>query len=206
MDENKDMGFCFKAFLKKIFFVELISGLGLTLRYMFSTPITLRYPDEEKWIPYKRFRGRLTLNRDDEGRELCVACELCSMACPTDCITVIPMEDDSGRGIADRVAKVWQWNSVRCLYCGYCQDACPTTAVRLGRDYELACLDLDCTLLDREELLEPHDIPADIEGGVVVRARFERGDGVPKITPDFTRQIVWWPERKEVFRDNDKDR
>ena len=71
-------------------------------------------------------------------------------ACPTDCITVIPMEDDTGRGITDRVAKVWKIDLVRCLYCGFCEDACPTTAVRMGREFELACYDRSDTLMERE--------------------------------------------------------
>ena len=99
-------------FIKKILFVDLIKGLSVTLRYNVSRSVTMRYPDEEKWIPYERFRGLHTLNRDESGKELCVACELCSKACPTDCITVIPMEDTTGRGIADRVAKVWEVNLV----------------------------------------------------------------------------------------------
>src|SRR3972149_11384123 len=92
-------------FIKKGAFADFIKGLHVTLGYNVSRSITIRYPDEEKWIPYRRFRGLHTLNRDENGRELCVACELCSKACPTSCITVIPMEDDTGRGIADRVAR-----------------------------------------------------------------------------------------------------
>ncbi|MCK5237136.1 MAG: NADH-quinone oxidoreductase subunit I, partial [Deltaproteobacteria bacterium] len=112
--------------LKKIFFIDLLTGMSVTLGYNLGKSITMRYPHEEKWIPYPRFRGVHTLNRDDEGRELCVACELCVAACPTDCITVVPEEDLTGRGIADRVPKVWTVNLVRCLFCGYCEDACPT--------------------------------------------------------------------------------
>src|SRR3989338_2848842 len=133
-----DYGIIFDmSILKKIFFIDLIKGLSLTLKYNVSKSITIRYPDEEKWVPYQRFRGLHTLNRDAQGRELCVACELCAKICPTQCITVIPMEDDTGRGIADRVAKMYEINLVRCMFCGFCEDACPTTAIRMGREYEL---------------------------------------------------------------------
>ena len=182
---------CGNLFVKvftKIFFIDFLKGLMLTFRYMLTEDVTLEYPDKEKWIPYQRFRGRHTLNRDEEGRELCVACELCSKACPTDCITVIPMEDFGGRGITDRVAKVWKIDLVRCLYCGFCEDACPTTAVRLGREFELACYDRSDTLMERDALLLPTSIPENQEGGIRVRARLEVTPGKIKVVPDFTKK------------------
>lgn len=173
--------------IKKVIFTDFAKGLSVTLGYNVSKSITHRYPDTEKWLPYRRFRGAHTLNKDEEGRELCVACELCVKACPTNCITVVPMEDDTGRGIADRVAKVWKVDLVRCLFCGYCEDACPTTAVRLGREYELACTDWSCTKRERDELLEPQPVPEDIEGGVVVKSKLERTPDGIKVVPDLTR-------------------
>ncbi|MBI5588350.1 MAG: NADH-quinone oxidoreductase subunit I [Deltaproteobacteria bacterium] len=179
--------------IKKVLFTDFVKGLRITLGYNVSKSITHRYPDEEKWIPYRRFRGVHTLNRDEHGRELCVACELCVKACPTSCITVVPMEDDTGRGIADRVAKIWKVNLVRCLYCGYCEDACPTRAVRLGREYELACADFKCTVRNREELLLPQPVPESIEGGLVAKAKFERSLSGIKVTADLsaTKKRAW---------------
>ncbi len=158
--------------LKKIFFVDLLKGLKVTMGYNASPVIAEKYPDEEKWVPYRRFRGIHRLHRNEEGKELCVACELCSKICPTDCITVIPMEDDTGRGTADRVSRVWKVDLVRCLFCGYCEDACPTTAIRLGREYEIATFDLESAVLHKEDLLEPQPVPESFPGGVVARARF----------------------------------
>ncbi|MBI5560823.1 MAG: 4Fe-4S binding protein [Deltaproteobacteria bacterium] len=168
----------------------------VTLRYNLSKSVTVRYPDTEKWVPFPRYRGVHTLNRDEKGRELCVACELCARACPTKCITVVPMEDDTGRGIADRVAKVWKVDLVRCLFCGYCEDACPTFALRLGKDYERACTDVSCALLDREELLGPAEVPWSFDGGVVVGARFERGKGGIKVAADLSDEKSPWFERQ----------
>lgn len=173
--------------IKKVLFTDFAKGLSVTLGYNVTRSITHRYPDTEKWVPYRRFRGRHTLNLDDEGRELCVACELCSKACPTDCITVVPMEDETGRGIADRVAKVWEVDLVRCLFCGYCEDACPTTAVRLGREYELACTDWSCTKREREQLLKPQPIPEDVEGGFLVKSELVKVPGGVEVVPDLSR-------------------
>ncbi len=174
------------AWIKRIFFVDFFKGLGVTLGYNVSRPITERYPDHEKWIPYRRFRGVHILNRDEEGRELCVGCELCSKICPTDCITVIPEEDDTGRGIADRVPKVWDIDLSRCLFCGYCEDACPTTAIRLGREYEFACTDLNDAVLHMDQLLKPQPVPESFKGGVHAKSRFERDDTGIRVIADLT--------------------
>ncbi|MEE8574784.1 MAG: 4Fe-4S binding protein, partial [Thermodesulfobacteriota bacterium] len=107
----------------------------------------------------------------------------------TDCITVVPEEDGTGRGIADRVAKVWKVELTRCMFCGYCEDACPTTAVRLGREYELACLNIEETTMERDQLLKPTRVPASYPGGTVVKATFTRGKGEgPKVTPDLQKK------------------
>ncbi|MBI5902624.1 MAG: NADH-quinone oxidoreductase subunit I [Deltaproteobacteria bacterium] len=184
---GRTKGFNLLELIKKVVFTDFVKGLSITLGYNVSRSITHRYPDEEKWIPYRRWRGLHYLNRDADGRELCVACELCSKACPTQCITVVPMEDDSGRGIADRVAKVWKVDLVRCLYCGYCEDACPTRAVRLGREYETACIDLARTVRRREELLVPQAVAENMEGGVLVKSRLVRTPEGIKVEPDLRR-------------------
>lgn len=180
-------GFNLINLIKKVLFTDFVKGLSITMSYNATRSMAHMYPDMEKWIPYRRFRGLHTLNKDAEGRELCVACELCSKACPTGCITVIPMEDDTGRGIADRVARVWKVDLVRCLFCGYCEDACPTTAVRLGREYELACTDSRCALKQRDELLLGQTVPEDFDGGVVAEAEFIRTKRGIRVTPDLTK-------------------
>ena len=172
--------------LKRILFLDFLKGLRVTLGYNVSKAISERYPDEEKWIPYQRFRGIHTLNRDEEGRELCVACELCSKICPTDCILVIPEEDDTGRGIADRVPKVWDVDLSRCLFCGYCEDACPTTAVRMGREYEMASYTREETVLHKETLLVPPPVPESFKGGVLAKAKLIRDKVRLRVKADLT--------------------
>lgn len=177
-----------QGFIKRLFFIDIFKGMKLTFVYfiknLFSRTISLRYPDDEKWIPYRRFRGALTLNRDVEGRELCVGCELCAKICPTNCLTVVPTEDFNGKGISDRIAAVYDWDSARCLFCGYCEEACPTTAVRMGRDFELATFKRADAVKNKEYLLEPQTIPESMEGGYVVKARFEKSkDGMIKVIP-----------------------
>ena len=55
---------------------ELLSGLALTLRYMFKTPVTVNYPYEKGPLS-TRFRGEHALRRYPNGEERCIACKLC---------------------------------------------------------------------------------------------------------------------------------
>lgn len=190
---SSNSNFNLKDIIKKVFFVDLIQGLFVTFNYTFSKTITMKYPDEEKWIPYRRFRGLHTLNRNREGKELCVGCELCQKSCPTQCITVIPMEDKTGKGIADRVAYRWEINLLRCMFCGLCEDACPTEALKLGREYELSGFSMQRQVRTKKELLRPQEIPVEFEGGVVARANLERDEdkGI-RVRPDLSVQKRWW--------------
>lgn len=176
--------------IRKFFFLDFLLGLSVTMKHTFTSltkqsNTVVHYPDKEKWVPYQRFRGKLHLNYDEDGKELCVGCELCSKACPTDCITVIPMEDKNNVGITDRIAKVWKWESLRCLYCGYCAEACPTTAVRLGRDFELACYSLSDSIHNKEDLLKPQSVPEEIIGGQVAKAKLVKLEKGVKVVADF---------------------
>ena len=47
--------------------------------------------EEAKLAP--RWRGRIILTRDPDGGERCVACYLCAVACPVDCIALQATED-----------------------------------------------------------------------------------------------------------------
>jgi len=55
---------------------ELITGFGLTLKYMFKRKVTLNYPYEKGPLS-PRFRGEHALRRYPNGEERCIACKLC---------------------------------------------------------------------------------------------------------------------------------
>ena len=71
------------SLLKKIFLVDLIKGLMLTFSYQRpSANYTEQYPKERPKIA-ERFRGAPRLNNDPvTGETLCIACNLCALACP----------------------------------------------------------------------------------------------------------------------------
>jgi NADH-quinone oxidoreductase subunit I len=55
----------------------------------------------------------------------------------------------------ERYASTYEINMLRCIYCGYCEDACPTEAIVLGDNYELSFYDRRSAIYTKEMLLEP---------------------------------------------------
>ena len=62
-------------------------GIGVVISHAWRSRDTIQYPEEMVYLP-PRYRGRIILSRDPDGEERCVACYLCSAACPVDCIAL----------------------------------------------------------------------------------------------------------------------
>ena len=73
-----------------------------------------------RYLP-PRWRGRIILSRDPDGGERCVACYLCAVACPVDCIALQATEDETGR----RYPEFFRINFSRCIFCGYLRGGLP---------------------------------------------------------------------------------
>jgi NADH-quinone oxidoreductase subunit I len=72
---------------------------------------------------------------------LCIACNLCAIACPEDCIDVIPMDVEiivAGKPRKKKVLDEFIFDTSRCMFCALCQEACPTSCLELTQDFELA--------------------------------------------------------------------
>jgi NADH-quinone oxidoreductase subunit I len=103
---------------------ELLKGLRLTGRYLFSRKITVMYP-EEKTPKSPRFRGLHALRRYPNGEERCIACKLCEAVCPALAITIESEERADGTRRTTR----YDIDLVKCIYCGFCEESCPVDSI-----------------------------------------------------------------------------
>ena len=110
--------------LRSLSLWDLLRGLRLTARRLFSRKITLRYPDE-KTPKSPRFRGLHALRRYPNGEERCIACKLCEAVCPALAITI----ESEERADGSRRTTRYDIDLFKCVYCGFCEEACPTDAV-----------------------------------------------------------------------------
>lgn len=122
--------------------------MWLVFKHSFERRRTIQYPDEQAYLP-PRWRGRIILSRDPDGEERCVACYLCSAACPVDCIALQATEDEYGR----RYPKFFRINFSRCIFCGFCEEACPTYAIQLTPDYFMSEYKRENLVYEKEDLL-----------------------------------------------------
>jgi NADH-quinone oxidoreductase subunit I len=122
--------------------------LWLVFKHTFLPADTVQYPEEKPKL-YPRYRGRIVLTRDPDGEERCVACNLCAVACPVDCIAMQKTEDENGRWYPE----FFRINFSRCILCGLCEEACPTYAIQLTPDFEMCEYNRRNLVYEKEHLL-----------------------------------------------------
>src|SRR6476660_1288281 len=138
---------------RSLLLTELLSGLGLTLRYMFKRTVTVNYPYEKGPLS-PRFRGEHVLRRYPNGEERCIACKLCEAICPAQTIII---EAGPRRNDGTRRTTRYDIDMVKCIYCGLCQEACPVDAIVEGPNFEFATETREELYYDKERLLANGD-------------------------------------------------
>jgi NADH-quinone oxidoreductase subunit I len=152
-----------RNYFKSLFLLELMRGLNVTARYLFSKKFTIMYPEEKAPVS-PRFRGLHALRRYPNGEERCIACKLCEATCPALAITI----EAEPRGDGSRRTTRYDIDLFKCIYCGYCQEACPVDAIVETRVYEYHFENRGENIMTKEKLLangEKYEtqIAADIE-------------------------------------------
>ncbi len=111
-------------FLNSLILWELLKGMRLTGRYMFSRKITIQFP-EEKTPQSPRFRGLHALRRYPNGEERCIACKLCEAVCPALAITI----ESEQRADGTRRTTRYDIDLTKCIFCGFCEESCPVDSI-----------------------------------------------------------------------------
>jgi len=156
------------TFWEKLYIPEIIRGLYITTKhfvpnfvsvvraYVLKKPeerkiMTIYYPEEKPNIP-EAYRGRPVLVRGEDGKEKCVACGLCEVACPPHCISIVGAIRKDGT----RYPETYVLDGSRCIFCGLCEEACPEEAIVMSHNYEnLTELDRGLMIYDKDALLVP---------------------------------------------------
>lgn len=112
------------SYFKSLLLLELLAGLGLTLKYLFRPKYTLMYP-MEKFPQSPRFRGLHALRRYPNGEERCIACKLCEAVCPALAITI----DSEPRADGTRRTTRYEIDLFKCIFCGFCEESCPVDSI-----------------------------------------------------------------------------
>ncbi len=126
------------SFLKRYPPLDLFEGLAITGRFLFRRKATIEYPEKRK-DPTERFRGMFGYSA-----ERCIGCLACARACPIGIIHIETHPEDvevDGRKRRKIVVDRYDIDVKRCMFCGLCEESCPTKPVSIWlttKTYELA--------------------------------------------------------------------
>src|ERR1700756_3160103 len=122
-------------------FSTLAQGFSVTFKNMFRKTVTENYPYEPVHFQ-PRYRGIHVLHRDENGLANCIYIEATE-------------NTDANRiSAGERYAQIYNIDYSRCIFCGYCVEACPTDAITHGHGFELATYDINSLVYRKEQLLE----------------------------------------------------
>jgi NADH-quinone oxidoreductase subunit I len=144
---------------ERLYLPQIVSGMRTTLRHMFTKRLrdkrTVQYPEQKRQLRVENYRGVHRLNKDPDGRVACVACFMCSTACPAHCIHIEAGE--SPWPDREKYPIKFDIDELRCIYCGMCEEACPCDAIELTPNYELVARTRQEMIFDKEKLLHIFD-------------------------------------------------
>ncbi len=146
-------------FLRTLLPTDIAKGLSVTGKHfsqVFFTANRRKVPfhivSEYPEVPAKvqpRFRGRLTLLKDEQGEIKCVCCMACEKICPTQVITIEKGKKE-GRKMPFPVR--YDFEMERCIFCEFCVESCGFDSIILNHQFELAAYNREDFSLGTEGL------------------------------------------------------
>jgi NADH-quinone oxidoreductase subunit I len=135
------------GFLNRLYLIEIIRGLWITMKnFLFHKKVTIQFPEQRR--DYSgRYRGQHYIKAVN-GVENCTACMLCPTVCPAECIHIVAGERDD----KEKYPIKFEIDSLRCCFCGMCEEACPKDAIKLSNIYEMS--QQSRTVYEKDFLLE----------------------------------------------------
>lgn len=131
---------------EKAYLPAILIGLAITMKHFLKGFFlryhnTIMYPEVKRGYS-DRFRGKHFISVDANKTENCTACYLCETICPAECIHIVADEredEENVYGVKKEKRPVsFDIDSLRCCFCGFCEEACPKDAIKLSGNYELA--------------------------------------------------------------------
>ncbi|NBO91407.1 MAG: NADH-quinone oxidoreductase subunit I [Planctomycetia bacterium] len=148
---------------EQLYVPAILQGLQTTVEHSIKAlfgkgQVTQQFPEVEPKLP-ANYRGVHRLNRDEQGRVKCVACYMCSTACPAHCIDIVaaPAPTDWHKDGREKYPETFVIDELRCIYCGMCEQACPVDAIELTTLYDLTGMSREEMMFDKEKLLSVFD-------------------------------------------------
>lgn len=144
---------------ERLYLPQIIDGMRTTVRHWCDTRrrnrLVTQYPEQKYEPRIDSYRGVHRLNKDPDGRVACVACFMCSTACPAHCIHIEAGE--SPWPDREKYPVKFDIDELRCIYCGMCEEACPCDAIELTPHYELVGRTRQEMIFDKEKLLQVYE-------------------------------------------------
>lgn len=120
---------------------SVVKGMWVSLMHFFRQPHTIEYPEinVEAMLP-SRYRGILHVDMD-----ICISCLACERACPINCIKIEDVKGEKTTVVSRLNAKPtpkvkyptrFDIDIAKCMFCGLCEEPCPTGAIHHTRRFE----------------------------------------------------------------------